>query len=104
MSPRTAPIAIFGRRPKQQLPQPPYTTDQEAMVWAARRCGGETMRLAIIGAPIDFGASRRGVDMGCSAIRYAGLQGGLERIGHDVVDLGNADVTLAELGKTVDPR
>ena len=27
------------------------------------------MRVAIIGAPIDFGASRRGVDMGCSAIR-----------------------------------
>jgi arginase len=62
------------------------------------------MRVAMIGAPIDFGASRRGVDMGCSAIRYAGLQSGLERLGHDVVDLGNVDVTLAELGKTVDPR
>jgi arginase len=42
------------------------------------------MRIAIIGAPVDFGASRRGVDMGCSAIRYAGLQAGLLRLGHDV--------------------
>src|SRR5579875_1911236 len=54
------------------------------------------MRVAIIGAPIDFGASRRGVDMGCSAIRYAGLQPGLHRLGHEVVDLGNAPVALAE--------
>lgn len=62
------------------------------------------MKIAIIGAPIDFGASRRGVDMGCSAIRYAGLQAGLQRIGHDVVDLGNIQVTLAEQSETGDPR
>jgi arginase len=62
------------------------------------------MRVAIIGAPIDFGASRRGVDMGCSAIRYAGLQGSLQRLGHDVVDMGNVDVTLAEQGSVGDPH
>jgi arginase len=62
------------------------------------------MRLAIIGAPIDFGASRRGVDMGCSAIRYAGLQAGLQRLGHDVVDMGNVQVGLAELGEIGDDR
>jgi arginase len=62
------------------------------------------MRLAIIGAPIDFGASRRGVDMGCSAIRYAGLQAGLQRLGHDVVDMGNVQVALAELGEIGDDR
>ena len=62
------------------------------------------MRVAIIGAPIDFGAERRGVDMGCSAIRYAGLQAGLQRLGHDVVDMGNIPVTLAEQGEIVDAR
>ncbi len=60
--------------------------------------------MAIIGAPIDFGAARRGVDMGCSAIRYAGLQAGLQHLGHDVVDLGNAQVTLAEQIGAGDPR
>ena len=34
----------------------------------------------IIGVPIDLGADRRGVDMGPSAIRYAGLQARLERL------------------------
>ncbi len=62
------------------------------------------MRVAIIGAPIDFGAARRGVDMGCSAIRYAGLQAGLQRLGHDVVDLGNVQVALAEQGESGDPH
>ena len=62
------------------------------------------MRVAVIGAPIDFGAERRGVDMGCSAIRYAGLQAGLQHLGHDVVDMGNIPVTLAEQGEIVDAR
>ena len=62
------------------------------------------MRVAIIGAPIDFGAERRGVDMGCSAIRYAGLQSGLQRLGHDVVDLGNVQVTLADRAQSSNPR
>ncbi len=62
------------------------------------------MRVAVLGAPIDFGAERRGVDMGCSAIRYAGLRAGLTRLGHDVVDMGNIPVTLAEQGEIVDTR
>jgi len=40
---------------------------------------GRTVR--IIGAPMDYGANRRGVDMGPSAIRYADLAEGLERAG-----------------------
>jgi arginase len=42
--------------------------------------------------------------MGCSAIRYAGLQAGLQRLGHDVVDLGNVRASLAEQGEAGDPR
>jgi arginase len=50
----------------------------------------------IIGAPTDYGANRRGVDMGPSAIRYAGLAAQLERIGIDVVDSGDVPAPRAE--------
>lgn len=49
------------------------------------------MKIAIIGAPLDFGAGRRGVDMGPSAIRVANLHARLTALGHDVEDLGNID-------------
>jgi arginase len=52
--------------------------------------------IAIIGTPVDLGAGRRGVDMGPSAIRYAGLKERLEALGHRVRDLGNIPVPLAE--------
>jgi arginase len=52
--------------------------------------------IAIIGAPVDLGAGRRGVDMGPGAIRYAGLKDRLEGLGHQVRDLGNVMVPLAE--------
>lgn len=45
--------------------------------------------VSIIGAPLDFGAGRRGVDMGPSAIRVASLQAKLEQLGFDVEDRGN---------------
>lgn len=43
----------------------------------------------IIGAPMDLGQSRRGVDMGPSALRYAGLQARLASLGYTVEDMGN---------------
>jgi arginase len=45
--------------------------------------------VSIIGAPLDLGQTRRGVDMGPSAIRYAGLEERLAAIGHAVTDQGN---------------
>ena len=45
--------------------------------------------IGIIGAPLDLGQARRGVDMGPSAIRYAGLREALEETGCAVVDHGN---------------
>jgi arginase len=45
--------------------------------------------IRIIGVPMDLGQSRRGVDMGPSALRYAGLQARLARLGHEVYDIGN---------------
>ena len=62
------------------------------------------MRVAIIGAPLDLGAGRRGVDMGPSAIRLAGLQERLEAIGHDVEDLGNVTAPVPESMSSGDSR
>ena len=53
-------------------------------------------RVAIMGAALDLGAGRRGVDMGPSAIRYAGLHGRLTRAGIEVGDRGNVETALAE--------
>lgn len=47
------------------------------------------MNVKIIGAPMDLGASRRGTDMGPSALRVARLGPRVERLGHSVEDLGN---------------
>lgn len=59
--------------------------------------------IAIIGAPVDLGAGRRGVDMGPSAIRYAGLRELLIALGHQVRDSGNLLVPLAETCDAPDP-
>ncbi|MEP6910745.1 MAG: arginase [Actinomycetota bacterium] len=53
-------------------------------------------RVAIIGAALDLGAGRRGVDMGPSAIRYAGLHERLRAAGIEVDDRGNVQAPLAE--------
>ncbi len=52
--------------------------------------------VAIIGAPLDLGQGRRGVDMGPSAIRYAGLEARLNEIGVPTVDWGNVGTPVAE--------
>ncbi|HWF45667.1 MAG TPA: arginase [Bryobacteraceae bacterium] len=46
-------------------------------------------KIAIVGAPLDLGAGRRGVDMGPSAMRLAGLNAKLLSLGYEVEDLGN---------------
>ena len=52
--------------------------------------------IRIIGVPMDLGQNRRGVDMGPSAARYAGLKARLERLGHTVHDEGNVPVPNPE--------
>jgi arginase len=52
--------------------------------------------IAIIGAPMDLGAGRRGVDMGPSALRLAGLNDKLISLGYEVEDLGNVRVEQPE--------
>ncbi len=55
--------------------------------------------IGVIGVPLDLGAGRRGVDMGPSAIRIAGLERKLEELGHKVEDYGDIDVIIAETTK-----
>ena len=52
--------------------------------------------IRVIGVPLDLGQQRRGVDMGPSAMRVAGLEPKLELLGHHVEDAGNVSVVLAE--------
>lgn len=58
--------------------------------------------IRILGVPMDLGQQRRGVDMGPSAIRYAGLQNHLETLGCRVEDGGNLNVPVPE-ASTITP-
>src|SRR6188474_1201536 len=61
-------------------------------------------KVSIIGVPLDLGASRRGVDMGPSAIRVTGLADRLRKLGYDVEDTGDVDVPLPEEVDAGDPK
>ncbi len=54
------------------------------------------MHVRVIGVPMDLGADRRGVDIGASAIRYAGLNDQLRHLNHEVHDMGNIVVPQPE--------
>jgi len=61
-------------------------------------------KVAIIGAPLDLGAGRRGVDMGPSAIRYAGLDDRLAGLGYELDDWGNVEAAVAEATASGSPK
>jgi len=60
--------------------------------------------VAVIGAGLDLGAGRRGVDMGPSAIRYAGLQERIEGLGRGCVDRGDVIGGVPEAMETGSPQ
>src|SRR5437764_9675392 len=62
------------------------------------------MRIRVIGVPMDLGADRRGVDIGASAIRYAGLNDHLRKLGHSVHDVGNLVVPQPESHPSGHPK
>jgi len=62
------------------------------------------MRIRVIGAPMDLGADRRGVDIGTSAIRYADLNHKLRSLGHHVRDMGNLPVPQPESQPLGNPK
>src|SRR5882757_1545462 len=50
----------------------------------------------IIGVPLDLGGGRRGVDMGPSAFRIAGLGERISALGYAVVDKGDLPAPIPE--------
>src|SRR5436309_13935717 len=56
-------------------------------------------KIRVSAVPLDLGQSRRGVDMGPSAVRVAGLEARLEAFGHKVEDAGNIAVAIPEQKK-----
>jgi arginase len=60
--------------------------------------------VAVIGAGLDLGQQRRGVDMGPSAIRYAGLQERIAELGRECVDRGDVEAGVAEATEAGDPQ
>lgn len=60
--------------------------------------------VSIIGFPMDLGADRRGVDMGPSALRIAGLQTKLEALGYRVEDNGDIKIEIMERQKIKNPK
>jgi arginase len=58
----------------------------------------------MIGVPLDLGAGRRGVDMGPSAVRIAGVRERLERLGYRVTDTGDVPVPIPETADPGDPK
>jgi arginase len=65
--------------------------------------GAGVGRVDIVGVPMDLGASRRGVDMGPSAVRYAKLHEKLRKLGiAQIVDHGNLPVPIRESADAAD--
>jgi len=62
------------------------------------------MKIGVVGAPVDLGQQRRGVDMGPSAIRIARLEERLEALGHTVEDHGNVPVADMSTARVGNPR
>ncbi len=62
------------------------------------------MDVDLIGFPLDLGAGRRGVDMGPTALRIAGLEQALADLGHSVRDCGNIVVPQPEKHTAVDAK
>src|SRR5579875_1597256 len=63
---------------------------------STRDHGPVPRRVVVLGVPMDLGADRRGVDMGPSAIRYAGLNRQLAALGMSIEDRGNLYVAMPE--------
>jgi arginase len=66
--------------------------------------GTDGRPVAVIGATLDLGQGRRGVDMGPSAIRYAGLEAKLSSLGRRCHDWGNVETAVVEAVDEHDER
>ena len=81
-------------KPLKELPSRPHSAPTQV----------QARKIRVIGVPLDLGQSRRGVDMGPSAVRVAGLEAKLEALGLVVEDGGNIAVPIAETKKHGNPN
>lgn len=82
----------------------PWSFHHRSNASLVRMAVQEPRRVAVIGAALDLGQGRRGVDMGPSAIRYAGLEARLREIGLEPLDWGNVEAAVAESVEMDDER
>jgi len=61
-------------------------------------------KITFIGVPLDLGAGRRGVDIGPSAMRSAGIHACVRALGYEVEDAGDVEVQIQETQDPGDPR
>ena len=87
------------------LDSPVYSQRPGTFPVRRRPAAPVTGTVQVIGVPMDLGASRRGVDMGPSAMRLAGLCEPLKRLGLSVHDTGNVAVPdRGSIGNTLAER
>lgn len=60
--------------------------------------------VVLVGFPMDLGADRRGVNMGPSALRIAGIAHRLRELGYRVYDRGDLSISTHEVSELYDPR
>src|SRR5437879_6236923 len=94
--PKSTPVVSAPEAPAQV--QKKRATDRRQIASVAAK------KIRVIGVPLDLGQSRRGVDMGPSAVRVAGLEARLEALGHVVEDSGNVAVAMPEQKKEGAPQ
>lgn len=70
----------------------------------SRGTAAEPLKVGLVSVSMDLGAGRRGVDMGPSAIRIAGLNQELETLGHSVLEIANVTASAPEMSPLEEAR
>jgi len=91
--------AVDRHAPRRLYYPPPWRAGAVALQRgvAATAEGDVTMKISLIGVPMDLGADRQGVDMGPSAIRYADIADKLAALGHEVQNQESVRVPHADI-------
>src|SRR5207247_1125168 len=90
---------VRRRRARRRGRDPSDIPAEQEMTQNVRPPGRSRGTVEIVGVPMDLGGNRRGVDMGPSGIRYAGLANKLSEIGYRVRDRGNVRVKDPDEGR-----
>ncbi len=81
-----------------------FMTPENTKIKKPKKHENKDWTVRIIGFPMDLGAGRRGVDMGPSALRIAGVGDKLAALGYNVIDAGDIDIKNPEVAHLQDPK